>query len=162
MTLYSSKREIFSPKPKIYSDILLIFEQGLSAFALSTVYMKETDRVTCSSCKYGTQSMRFLHIQNSSSSIIHHHYRHQHQHQKSLCEITQHPKLVPLWSVELESQYKSVKSSAGGLTSLEASLVRCFTFSETSPKTSRGDVFFKTSLEHRTVKQKVRYFYTKF
>ena len=41
MTLYSSKREIFSPKPKIYSDILLIFEQGLSAFALSTVYMKE-------------------------------------------------------------------------------------------------------------------------
>ena len=48
--------------------------------------------------------------------------------------------------------------SAGGLTSLEASLVRCFTFSETSPKTSRGDVFFKTSLEHRTVKQKVRCF----
>jgi hypothetical protein len=52
--------------------------------------------------------------------------------------------------------------SAGGLTSLEASLVRCFTFSETSPKTSRGDVFFKTSLEHRTVKQKVRCFYTMF
>ena len=61
---------------------------------------------------------------------------------------------------------KSVKKtplfSAGGLTSLEASLVRCFTFSETSPKTSRGDVFFKTSLEHRTVKQKVRCFYTMF
>ena len=45
---------------------------------------------------------------------------------------------------------------------LEASLARCFTFSETSPKTSRGDVFFKTSLEHRTVKQKVRCFYTMF
>ena len=53
-------------------------------------------------------------------------------------------------------------TSAGGLTSLEASLVRCFTFSETSPKTSRGDVFFKTSLEHRIVKQKVRCFYTMF
>ena len=53
-------------------------------------------------------------------------------------------------------------TSAGGLTSLEASLVSCFTFSETLPKTSRGDVFFKTSLEHRTVKQKVRCFYTMF
>ena len=50
-----------------------------------------------------------------------------------------------------------VGHSAGGLTSLEA-LVRCFTFSETLPKTSRGDVFFKTSLEHRIVKQKVRCF----
>ena len=36
--------------------------------------------------------------------------------------------------------------------------MRCFTFSETLPKTSRGDVFFKTSLEHRIVKQKVRCF----
>ena len=53
-------------------------------------------------------------------------------------------------------------SSGGRLTSLKASLVRCFTFSKTSPKTSQGNVFFKTSLKHRIVKQKVRCFYTMF
>ena len=68
---------------------------------------------------------------------------------------------VGLLEVQLSISELSVVGGggiAGGLTSLEASLVRCFTFSETSPKTSRGDVFFKTSLEHRTVKQKVRCF----
>ena len=56
------------------------------------------------------------------------------------------------------ARVSSLPSSDGGPTSL----MRCFTFSETSPKTSSGDVFFKTSLEHRTVKQKVRCFYTMF
>ena len=55
-----------------------------------------------------------------------------------------------------------LKSSAGQLTSLKASLVRCFTFSKTSPKTSGGNVYFKTSLKHRIVKQKVLCFYTMF
>ena len=48
--------------------------------------------------------------------------------------------------------------TAGGLTSLEASLVRCFTFSETSPTPSRAMSFSK----HRIAKQKVRCFYAMF
>ena len=54
------------------------------------------------------------------------------------------------------------QDSAGRLTSLEASLVRCFTFSKTSPKTSGSNVFFKTSLKHCIIKQKVQCFYTMF
>ena len=73
-----------------------------------------------------------------------------------------HCNWTEIWKKRTSVNVGWVGFSAGGLTSLEASLVRCFTFSETSPKTSRGDVFFKTSLEHRTVKQKVRCFYTMF
>ena len=48
--------------------------------------------------------------------------------------------------------------SAGRLTSLEASLVRCFTFLKHRQKHRRAMFFFKTLLKHRIVKQKVRCF----
>ena len=46
----------------------------------------------------------------------------------------------------------------GRLTSLDASFMRCFGFFQTSSKTSRSMFFFKTSLKHCIVKQKVRCF----
>ena len=60
------------------------------------------------------------------------------------------PKIFNVLLTTLSSSH-----SAGRLTSLETSFVRCFTFS----KTSGGNVFFS---KHRIVKQKVRCLYTMF
>ena len=51
-----------------------------------------------------------------------------------------------------------VRNRGGRLTSLDASFMRCFGFFSNIVKNIEVDVFFKTSLKHRIVKQKVRCF----
>ena len=60
--------------------------------------------------------------------------------------------------VQRQGGSRGAVGRGGRLTSLDASFMRCFVFFSNIVKNIEVDVFFKTSLKHRIVKQKVRCF----
>ena len=75
------------------------------------------------------------------------------------CKLAAHPtELGAKLSKEQTKRQITLTSRGGRLTSLDASFMRCFVFFSNIVKNIEVDVFFKTSLKHRIVKQKVRCF----